>query len=212
MHNTLNLLKQISKALSIQFGEKCEIVIYDLKVSNVACSAIHIENANVTHRTLGDTPSHIVLETIKKNPKNIEDQLGYLTKTKDGKILKSSTLYIRDEKNEIRYIFSINFDISIMLMAENAIKMFINNNDTTANEPQGIPQSVTELLDELINQSVKLIGKPVAFMTKDDKVQAIKFLNDSGAFLITKSGDKIAQYFGISKYTLYSYLDITKQF
>ena len=26
-------------------------------------------------------------------------------------------------------------------------------------------------------------------------------------FLVTKSGDKIAKYFGISKYTLYSYID-----
>ena len=44
-------------------------------------------------------------------------------------------------------------------------------------------------------------------MTKDDKVRAIRFLNDSGAFLVTKSGDKVAKYFGISKYTLYSYID-----
>ena len=45
-------------------------------------------------------------------------------------------------------------------------------------------------------------------MTKEDKVRAIQFLSNSGALLITKSGDKIAKYFGISKYTLYSYLDI----
>ena len=50
-------------------------------------------------------------------------------------------------------------------------------------------------------------GKPVALMNKDDKVKAIQFLNQNGAFLVTKSGDKIAKYFGISKYTLYSYID-----
>ena len=44
-------------------------------------------------------------------------------------------------------------------------------------------------------------------MTKEDKVRAIGFLNGAGAFLITKSGDKVANYFGISKYTLYSYID-----
>ncbi len=47
-------------------------------------------------------------------------------------------------------------------------------------------------------------------MTKEDKIKAINFLNDAGAFLITKSGDKVAKYFGISKYTLYSYVDINK--
>jgi hypothetical protein len=44
-------------------------------------------------------------------------------------------------------------------------------------------------------------------MSKDDKIRAIRFLDDNGAFLITKSGPKVCQYFGISTYTLYSYLD-----
>ena len=36
---------------------------------------------------------------------------------------------------------------------------------------------------------------------------AIRFLNECGAFLIAKAGPRVCQYFGISKYTLYSYLD-----
>ena len=66
-------------------------------------------------------------------------------------------------------------------------------------------------MDDLIEQSVVLVGKPVAMMNKDDKVRAIQFLNEAGAFLITKSGDKVSNYFGISKYTLYSYLDAGKE-
>ena len=64
--------------------------------------------------------------------------------------------------------------------------------------------------DTLIRQADELVGKPVALMTKDDKVKAIRYLSNSGALLITKSGDKIAKHFGISKYTLYSYLDNSK--
>ena len=48
-------------------------------------------------------------------------------------------------------------------------------------------------------------------MSKEDKVRAIHFLNEHGALLVTKSGDKIAKYFGISKYTLYSYIDTKQQ-
>ena len=57
----------------------------------------------------------------------------------------------------------------------------------------------------------KKLGKPVALMNKDDKIRAIQFLNENGAFLVTKSGDKVAKYFGISKYTLYSYIDANKK-
>ena len=44
-------------------------------------------------------------------------------------------------------------------------------------------------------------------MTKDDKVRAVQFLNDAGAFLVTRAGDKVSKFFGISKYTLYTYFD-----
>ena len=78
-------------------------------------------------------------------------------------------------------------------------------------EPERISRNVSDLLDELIEQSVAIVGKPVSLMTKEDKVRAIRFLNQNGAFLVTKSGDKIAKYFGISKYTLYSYIDTKQQ-
>ena len=75
-------------------------------------------------------------------------------------------------------------------------------------QPEQIVTNVTDLLDSLIEQSVALVGKPAALMNKEEKVMAIQFLNDAGAFLITKSGDKISKYFGISKFTLYSYIDV----
>ena len=71
--------------------------------------------------------------------------------------------------------------------------------------------NVNDMLDGLIEQSVALVGKPAALMNKDDKVRAIQFLSQHGAFLVTKSGDKVAKYFGISKYTLYSYIDLKQE-
>jgi predicted transcriptional regulator YheO len=74
-----------------------------------------------------------------------------------------------------------------------------------------IPTTVNELLDHLIEESVAMIGKQPALMTKDEKIRAINFLNEAGAFLITRSGDRVASAFGISKYTLYSYIDVNKK-
>ena len=82
--------------------------------------------------------------------------------------------------------------------------------ETSGAEPETITHKVNDLLDELIRQSARLVGKPVALMNKDDKIKAIRFLNDSGAFLITKSGLRVCYFFGISKFTLYSYLDEAK--
>ena len=66
----------------------------------------------------------------------------------------------------------------------------INHYVVISDEEIGAP--LGDVLDDLIEHSVRLIGKPVELMTKEDKIRAIQFLSERGALLITKSGDKIA--------------------
>ena len=184
--------------------------MHDLDSNDPESSIVAIENGQVTGRKVGDGPSHVVLETLRGDREKLQDHLCYLTKTKDGKILKSTTIYIRNDDGPPIGIFGINYDITLMLAMENMLRQFTAT-EKESREPEAISRNVSDLLDELIEQSVKLVGKPVALMHKEDKVKAIQFLNETGAFLITKSGDKVCKYFGISKYTLYSYIDESKE-
>ena len=207
----IQFLLRLAKALSAQFGPNCEVVIHDLLSGDPDSSIVAIENGHVSGRKLGDGPSHVVLEALNDANSTGDDRLCYLTKTKDGKTLKSTTVYLRDEDNKAIGIFSINYDITLMLAMEDALRQFTATApESTDHAPEAISQNVSDLLDELIEQSVKRVGKPVALMSKEDKVKAIRFLNDTGAFLITKSGGKVCKYFGISKYTLYSYIEEAK--
>ena len=191
---------RLAHGLAVQFGSNCEVVVHDLQGKDIEHSIIAIENGHVTGRRIGDGPSQIVLESLHNSKQNLkqEDRLAYLTKTKNGKILKSSTIFIRDDS-----------DISLMLAMEKELSSFTGTiEEDTTKEP--IAVNIGDLLDELITQSVQHIGKPVTLMSKEDKVQVVRLLNEAGAFLITKSGPKVCQFLGISKYTLYSYLDEIK--
>lgn len=213
MDQKLEFLKQLAHGLAAQFGNSCEIVIHDLTKRDLDKSIVYIENGHVSNRHTGDGPSGIVLETLRSDPEKIKDRLAYLTKTDDGRILKSSTLYIRDDKGRISYIFSMNYDITSFMAAENTIRNLIRTEpeetygEEISDTPKRITHNVTELLDLLIEQAIAKVGKPVAMMNKDDKVAVVQYLNNAGAFLITKSGDKISSLLGISKFTLYSYMD-----
>ena len=200
---TVGLLKRIAAAIAAQFGSNCEVVIYDLTCESPEDMILYIENGHVSRRSANAGPSHVVLEAMRDGRKDIPDHYNYLTKTHDGRILRSSTVYIKDEKDKVTGIFAINYDMTELMMTQSVINAIVQNNR--------IPTNVTVLLEDLLELSVQLIGRRGALMNKDDKVKAIRFLNDAGAMLITKSGDKIAKYFGISKYTLYSYLDIANQ-
>lgn len=210
MRHTLDFLKQLAHGLAIQFGSSCEIAIHDLKTKDLERSIVYIENGHISNRQIGDGPSGIVLETLQSDPSTIHDKLSYLTKTEDGRILKSSTFYIRDDDGSISYIFSLNYDITAFTAASTAIQSLIATKDKlpdlTGDSPRQITHNVNELLDLLIEQAVAKVGKPVAMMNKDDKVAVVQYLDHAGAFLITKSGDKVSSYLGISKFTLYSYM------
>ena len=198
-------LCSLAHAIAAHYGKSCEVAIHDLTVENAADSSIiYIENGEVTGRRVGDGASAVVLEELSQAEQNREDRIGYFTKTSDGKVLKSTTVYIRDEKGRATAIFSINHDITALSVA--AASLTELTAPATACEPERITPHVGELLDELLWKSTELIGKPVSLMNKDDKQRAIRYLNSKGALLITKSGDKIAKYFGIPKFTLYSYL------
>ena len=208
-NSKLELLRQVAAGIAAQFGSNCEVAIHDLS-KDPDRSIVFIANGHVSGRKVGDGASNVVMEQLRTQDPEPKDHLCYLTKTPDGKILKSSTVYIRDRKGKVSAILAINYDISRLILMEEALHDLTSTGEEVPSEPERIT-NVSDLLDELIQQSVALVGKPAAVMNKEDKVKAIQFLSQNGAFLITKSGDKVAKYFGISKYTLYSYIDMNKQ-
>lgn len=212
--NQIDFYARLAHAIATQFGTNCEVVVHDLETADPERSIVAIENGHVTGRSVGDGPSHVVLEAAKAGKLHkLDDRLAYLTKTDDGRILRSTTVFIRNDEGEVIGILGINYDITIISAAARALNGLTGyhadeKEDESKAEP--IVRNVADLLDDLIEQSVALVGKPAALMSKDERVRAIGYLNDTGAFLITKSGPKVCKYFGISKYTLYSYLDEAK--
>lgn len=207
----LETLISVAHGIARQFGNNCEVCVHELKEDDLEHTILFIINGGVTGRKAGEGASNVVLKTIEKLKKGepIVDHLSYLTKASNGKILKSSTVFIKDMEGKYRYILSINFDISSFIPFKSDLDSLIQTEDKSKLEE--IPNSAQELMEKLILKSEKLIGKPASIMSKDEKIKAIKFLNDSGVFLITKSGDKVSNHFGISKFTLYNYIDSKKE-
>jgi predicted transcriptional regulator YheO len=209
LNEQVGFLKQLARALAVQFGHNCEVAIHDL-TQGTEHSIIAIENGHVTGRRIGDSASPIVLRTLKAKDEELEDNLGYLMRTQDGRLLKSSSVYMRDEQENVIAILCINYDITELSHVSSIIDRFISTSNDKEDDGNvdSIFSNVNDLLDVLIEESVQHVGKPVAMMDKDDKVKAVRFLDAKGAFLIKKAGDKVTKYYDISKYTLYNYLDL----
>ena len=207
--STLERLKVIAHGLAIQFGPSCEVLIHDLQ-GDLDTSLVYIENGTITNRHVGDGPSHVVLDVLNYDDGS-EGRFGYLTRTKDGRILKSSTMYIRDDDGNIAYLLGTNQDITEFVMMHRSLESLIGIGQAETGTVEKITTSVSELLDDLLLEAERLVGKPGPLMNKVERLKAISYLNEKGAFLISKSSEKIAEYFNISKFTLYSDLNTVKE-
>lgn len=201
----LDFLSKLARGIAGQFGPRCEVAVHDLR-HPLESTIIAIENGHVTGRHVGDGPSEIALQAIRS--KDIEDRIGYMTRTQDGRLLRSSTIYLRDEKGEAVALFGINYDITEITQAASVLGQLTGAaQEKKQREPDTIFSNVNDLLDRLIEESCEFVGKPVALMTKEDKTRAIHYLDSKGAFLIKKAGDRVSKFYDISKYTLYNYMD-----
>ncbi len=208
LSNYTRLIKMIAE----QFGHRCEVVLHDL-TQGYDHTIVAIENGHITGRAVGGCGSNLGLPVLDGKKKE-GDVYNYITQTKDGKMLRSSTMFVKDGRGKVIGAICINFDITELMMVDNVLKDLVmyNASRTDADAEQEIfASNVGEILDHLISQCQAMIGKPGNAMTKAEKMKALEFFDSKGAFLITKSGDRICEYLGMSKFTLYSYLNTSRK-
>lgn len=191
--------------LAKQLGSNSEIVLHDLR-NGFEHSIVDIRNGHITGRAIGGPSSNLGLEVALGTSKD-SDKYNYITKLPDGRFLRSSSLYIKDKEKNIVGCLCINTDITQSLQFENFLRD-LNQCDFNTYEDEIYASNVTQLLDGILIKTQLEIGKEPEKMTREEKIEFVKGLNKRGAFLITKSGERVQEFLGISKYTLYKYLEI----
>lgn len=220
MQENLELFQKIMTLFEQQFGSKCEIVLHDL-TKHYDHTIIAIKNGHITGRTVGDCGSNLGLEVIRGTVKD-GDNFNYITHTRDGKILRSSSIFFHNDAGDIIGALCVNSDITETVQFEQFLSDYNNYHlPETAGaieapaprEPvnEFFAKNVGELVEYFLNEGQNHIGKPFEDLNRNEKLQLVKYLDDKGVFLITKAGERVCEVMGISKFTLYNYLDIVRK-
>jgi predicted transcriptional regulator YheO len=207
INDEFEFLNELVKGLASQFGSSCEVVLHDL-TGSYDSTITAIENGHITGRKIGDPGTNLGLEILRGNEVN-GNKFNYITQTKEGRILRSSSWYMKNSEGRTIGSLCINFDITELMMAEKTLQTLTTAGLQT-NVQESFVSNVNDLLTALIQEAQEKVGKPVAVMTKEDKTRMIQLLESKGAFLIKKGGERICSYLNISKFTLYSYLENSK--
>ena len=81
MRITLDLLEADCTRTCNSVRKYCEIVIHDLKPTDLETSMCTSRTDMSSNRQTGDGPSGIVLETLQSDPSRFTERLSYLTNT-----------------------------------------------------------------------------------------------------------------------------------
>jgi predicted transcriptional regulator YheO len=207
--------KQLLNMLEQQLGSRTEIVLHDL-TNEYDHTIVDIRNGHITNRKIGDCGSNLGLRVLSGTVKD-GDQYNYVTHTKNAAILRSSTVFIKNDEGKVIGSLCINQDITQsvefeqLLHEQNQYCLNTGNEEKHGGDSKEIfVNNVGELMDYLLQEALAHVGRPVNLMDKEDKLKFLRFLDEKGAFIITKAGEKTCDFLGISKYTLYSYLDMIR--
>lgn len=206
MPDELQTIKSIVDSLVNTFGENCEIVLHDLRYPDK--SLIHIAGT-ITGRKIGAPITDLVLRNLHKYGNEAKDIISYQNRTKDGRVLKSSTIFIRNKKGVIIGCLCINIDITSI---EDAIKILetFTLKDRQLSNGELFAQDVNEILQTLVETTAKEVQLKTSHLSKQEILIFIESMYQKGVFNIKGSVDYIANYLKVSKYTIYSYLSEIK--
>ncbi|MBC5690463.1 transcriptional regulator [Mediterraneibacter sp. NSJ-55] len=198
------MLCEIGECIAKQFGDDCEVVLHDLTRS-YDNTIVAIWNGHVTGRNVGDGGTDAGL-AILRGTAQPKDEYCYINRTKEGRILRSSSKYFLDEQGNAVGSLCINYDITALVAGQSAM-MKLTSPDREENTREVFTSNIDELLEILMKEAVESTGHTLDTLDKEDKVAVVRYLDNKGAFLIKKSAERVADFLGISRFTVYNYLN-----
>jgi predicted transcriptional regulator YheO len=193
----LDFLEKLASLIAETFGDNCEVVISDLDRPESAILAIF--NNHVTNRRVGDP---LIPQAWKRVQSSADDYYINFEDFKGGKLLKTSTLSAHIGGRHIA--FCINYDYTHLDSLRHSLNEFLTMQRDSDLLGDG---NYAPVIDEAVREAIRLTRKPVSLMNKKDRLQVISYLEEHGILKLQKSVQAIAQYLGISRYTVYNYLN-----
>jgi len=199
--------------LSKCYGENVEVVLHS--VSDLDHSTIAIYNNHVSERKLGAPMTYFGLKIIRDK---LYQTMDYTYDKKNvldnGKILRSSTFFIKDDDGELIGTICVNVDVSSFVDLSLLFEKLAYGKGATDEvirppaEPLNLKETFPATVDDLIDATiVEFVGDSgsVEHLTSERKIELVKKLDEKGIFMFKGTVKKVSHALGVSEPTVYRY-------
>jgi predicted transcriptional regulator YheO len=197
----------VADMIANTFGDDCEVVVHDLE--DPEHSVVYVANNKVTGSEIGQS-FHTLVSKVMLSEKLVDDHAdNYYFTAANGKLIRSSTLLIRDDAGEVAGAICINLDTSRITQQMEYLQSLMPNRENPKTNDAEVPGrsdvGITDMADDLIKRIVG--SSPVETMSRKQRIEKVRFMEEKGIFLIKGSIEKVAEGLGVNPVTIYSYLD-----
>jgi predicted transcriptional regulator YheO len=199
--------------LAAVLGADAEVVLHDTQ--DIDHSIVALRN-NISGRSIGAPATNMVLKIMKdERYQELPFLSNYQGIAADGRALRSSSYFIRDDGKRLIGILCVNIDMGKFEQFRDFLDGFLKM--TPPQEHEAVPtverfnKSVEDLAFEVIENIVQEAGVEPRRMSSDEKVAIVKKLNDNGVFLLKGTVSRVAAKLNISEASVYRYLNGIKK-
>lgn len=187
------------EGIAATFGRSCEVLVHDYRDPEHSVVAVA---GSLTGRRVGGSMSEIGLRVLARGAE-ATNELNYLTRTRDGRVLKCSTMPLRDVDGLLIGALCINVDITALRYVGDFVADIIGT-APDATSITAFANDFDDVVEALIREEETERAKPVATLSRDERLGLVQRLRDKGLFEVRGAAPRISQRLGISRAALYN--------
>jgi predicted transcriptional regulator YheO len=195
----LAALMPVVEGLAATFGPSCEVVLHDYRQGERSVVAVA---GQVTGRRVGGAMSEIGMSMLAKGEDAAND-LNYVTRTPDGRVIKSSTMPLRDGQERLFGALCVNIDVTALRQAGDILSALAGV------APVELPATTftndfDEVVDAVVRTQEVTLGKSLGSLNRGERLGLISTLDRRGVFKVRNAVPRVAERLGMSRSGLYA--------
>ncbi len=202
-------LRPVVDGLAATFGPMCEVVLHDYRRPEESVVAVA---GSVTGRAVGGAMSEIGMRIVARGD-GAGDELNYVTRTRSGRLVKASTMVLRDSTGSVFGALCVNLDVTAvndahaLLGALAGVGGIGGIGGSSADVPvTTFGNDIDSVVDAILDAHQLRQNGSWAGLDRAQRLELFRGLDERGVFAVRRAIEQVAARLGISRASAYSYL------
>ncbi|MFE2884452.1 transcriptional regulator [Streptomyces sp. NPDC059272] len=198
----IGALVPVVDGIAATFGPVCEVVLHDYRRPEQSVVAVA---GALTGRSVGGAMSEIGLRMLARGDE-AADELNYLTRTRNARQLKSSTMVLRDSTGAVFGALCVNVDVTAVQQAQALLAGIAGSAEARTPDTTTFGNDIDSVVEAIVD--AHLLRRSLTWVQLDraQRLELFRSLDEHGVFAVRRTIEQVAARLGISRASAYSYL------